>query len=516
LCPDILNCDFSADRIMPDKTDLRNLALIVYASSAEVSIVRSFQYILRRTTAWLDNKMAIQVASDGASLGRNIVKWLYLGITFIAALFIVPWLLPVTGMFRMYRSYLIQQVKKKHGADIMVAPGNDAIWLQNSDTNRAIINTVFSLKGQPDLVGGSKLVMERMIQRKDPDDSRQPLFPKLTKYCTSILGIVAWVEEQEFKIEEHIYMHDTRARNKAELQEQVGRLCSRGMRDKRSPWEVIVFEPMDNSDVHVCVFRVHHSIGDGISLVKAFVSCLVDDPPAQQTSQRFGAKGSIVLKIAKSVLEGPGIVLQRLLQPADASILHGPELSGTKIVAWTKQIDLELIKRIKNATGTTVNDVLLSCLARAYGQYMREHASSPPTDLCSLIPIDIRRSHKLQMDNQFAAVHMDLPLNEDDPIRCLRIMKARMDGLKASSEPLVNNLLIGYCMERMPNWLSSLMLDRFSNKCSMVVSNVPGPAQPLSINGMLVDDLLFWPPMRKDIGKSTGLQLHSKCHTPSI
>jgi diacylglycerol O-acyltransferase len=445
--------------------------------------------------------MAQRLPED-ESAGMSVARWLYMVLVFVLALLLIPLLLPISGLFRLYRTFLVDKVKKKLGEDVMMATGNDAVWLQDTPNNRAIINAILSVKGTPNLEKCRQLVVERMIERTDPDAPTKPLFPKLTMYSAKVLRRFVWLKEADFKIEEHIHMYDKPIRNNHELQEEVGKICSRELPKNKAPWEVILFEPMSGSDEYIIAFRLHHSVGDGISLVRSFSTCLADKPPEDiRTSHRFGAQGKSYLKIAKTVLEAPGTLVSRVFKLMNKNVLHGPTPSGTKVVAWTKQIDLELIKRIKNATGTTVNDVLFSVLAGTLGEYMSRHSSSPPTDICASVPVDIRRSRKLEMDNQFAVVFVDLPLDEADPVRCLRRMKKRMDLLKASPEPLINNLVISLCMARMPNWLSELALNWLTDKCSMVVSNVPGPAVPLSVSGQLIDDLLFWPPQRKNVGR---------------
>ena len=78
-----------------------------------------------------------------------------------------------------------------------------------------------------------------------------------------------------------------------------------------------------------------------------------------------------------------------------------------------------------------------------------------------------------------------------------------MDQIKSSPEPLVNAMVIKYSMARLPNWFTTMVFNWFSRKCSMVLSNVPGPQKHLSIGGKVITDLMFWPPQRANVGKSS-------------
>ena len=51
-----------------------------------------------------------------------------------------------------------------------------------------------------------------------------------------------------------------------------------------------------------------------------------------------------------------------------------------------------------------------------------------------------------------------------------------------------------------PRWVHKLVVKMFSEKCSLVVTNVPGPAEQLHLMGVPVGSLMFWVPQSGDIG----------------
>ena len=55
-------------------------------------------------------------------------------------------------------------------------------------------------------------------------------------------------------------------------------------------------------------------------------------------------------------------------------------------------------------------------------------------------------------------------------------------------------------MNHLPNWATKKVFDWLSSKCSIVLSNVPGPQQVLSIDGNDLTGITFWPPQRANIG----------------
>ena len=246
------------------------------------------------------------------------------------------------------------------------------------------------------------------------------------------------------------------------------------------------------------------SVGDGVSLVKVLVKQLMDASPEDEKIRRFGAKNQF-WRIARAVLTGPAILMEKLYHPSDNSILHGPTLSGDKMVAWSNGIDLGLIKKMKNVADTTVNDVLMACLAGAFRDYFKAHASHVPHGVLCSVPVDIRKpGNKLVLDNQFAVVFLSLPTETDDLMETLRETKQRMDFIKVSGEPIVNALTMRYLMARLPNWMTRPLLDSMSDKATTVLSNVPGPQEKLELAGKPIERVVFWPPGRSQLGGCSG------------
>lgn len=438
--------------------------------------------------------------SDDPTIISGIWRVVYAAFTFLVAVVLVVAWLPVSLLFRIYRNIAHSLVKKKMG-NVLMASGGDAMWLQESSENLCIINTGLMFNGSPyDINVFRKHMFDCMVDAKDPDNPAQLYFPKMQMHTTQIYHRYVWVKDKNFDISEHIYVHEKSMPNsKEELQNLVGELGSQDLPKGKSPWEVILIPYQhNNSDRFFLMFRIHHSIGDGVSLVKAFGTCLSDKPVEEPKLNRFGTKG-IWMKAIQTMLEGPGLMLARLLQRSDQNVLHGPSLSGEKKVAWSERIELDLIKKIKSTTGTTVNDVLMSCLAGALRKYMLENSTNMPQNISANIPVDMRQSKKIQMDNQFSVIFLDLPLDEEDPMELLMSTKKRMDQVKASPESLLNNLFCRYSMARLPNRVSRFMIDWFSRKSTIVLSNVPGPPQKFSIKGLDVEDVIFWPPQRVNI-----------------
>ena len=432
-------------------------------------------------------------------------------VCFISLLIALPFLLPISLLFRIYRHTLLFIISRQR-KDVDMVSGSDSVWLQDSEANPAVINSILVVKGTPSIKPFQERLMERLVDAKVEGSDRR-LLPKVKQYASTIYHRYVWIDEENFDIDQHMYVHDSPApKDMDELQLMVGEICSKPLPQRKAAWQFILLkyadppsgESPDNQTFYI-IFRVHHAIADGISLVKLLVHKMVDKVPEEmlKTTKRFGSKG-FLSKALKAVFEGPALLLERVIWPADHHFLHNSNaLSGTKLVAWSDPLELGLVKQMKNATGTTVNDVLVSCLAGAFGEYFKKYSSDIPNEIKAYVPVDIRPQSQKEiiLDNEFALVFLSLPVDVTDPVENLFKVKARMDKIKTSPEPIVTSLAVKYAMARLPNWLTRWSCDWLSDKCSLVLSNVPGPQEKMTMVGQVLDDMLFWPPQRSNIGK---------------
>ena len=58
-----------------------------------------------------------------------------------------------------------------------------------------------------------------------------------------------------------------------------------------------------------------------------------------------------------------------------------------KSVGWGPELDLDEVKRIGRATGTTVNDVLLGAISGTLTRYLREHGDGDLDEVVWMVPV---------------------------------------------------------------------------------------------------------------------------------
>jgi diacylglycerol O-acyltransferase len=172
-----------------------------------------------------------------------------------------------------------------------------------------------------------------------------------------------------------------------------------------------------------------------------------------------------------------------------------------KRAAWAEPISLTAVKAAGKAAKASVNDVLMSCAAGALRSYLADQGDPVRgVTIRALIPVNLRPLEKAhQLGNQFGLVFLDLPLGIEHPLRRLAAVRANMDALKASYQPVLSMGLLA-AMGAGPKILQDQLLTALARNATAVMTNVPGPQQPLYLAGAEVDSLMVWVPQSGDIG----------------
>jgi WS/DGAT/MGAT family acyltransferase len=357
-------------------------------------------------------------------------------------------------------------------------------------------------------------------------------------------GGIYWEEDPHFDIRLHVrHIALPEPGDMTTLQDMVSILCSEEMEANRPLWR---FYLIDNVDGGCALFgRIHHAIADGVALVQVLMS-LTDESalfqraatPATRTNRPsrglFTLPGRLVRKTSGAVASvlsmGTHELLQtstrseRLIQAAytagllsvttaailtklliipndDKSIFSG-ELGSAKRVVWSDAVHLLTAKAIGRAYGATVNDVLVAALAGALRKYSLDHdKDGEAVDIRAMVPVNLRdvNSPIEKLGNQFALVYLTLPLELETPHERLAEVKRQMDVLKQSPEPLIVYELLNI-IGMFPGELADRVTQFFSSKASSVLTNVPGPRQPIFLAGVELKRIMFWVPQTGQIG----------------
>jgi diacylglycerol O-acyltransferase len=369
------------------------------------------------------------------------------------------------------------------------------------------------------------------------------------------VGIASWELDPYFDIRSHFHkIALPGAGGKKELQRMISDLMTIPMDRSKPLWSCHLIENYKKGCA--LFFRLHHCIADGIALVylllsttdkksgaplfaeksskkkKKWLSSIIPHGPLMtnvagiiEKSQTIGenvmeeiskviANPSYVKELAKSTSNLPidtATVLGKLaMMPSDPKTsIRGP-LGVRKCVAWSNPISLKKIKTLSKAVDATINDVLTATVAGALRRYLISRGDKvKKTELRAAIPVNIRKlGTEFELGNKFSLVFLALPVYIEDPISRLQEVKKRMDNLKQSQDAFVAFMVLSALGMSSAN-VAKTASNFFANKASTVMTNVPGPQEPLYFAGNKIENFIGWVPRTGKVGMGISIFSYS-------
>ena len=416
----------------------------------------------------------------------------------------------------------------------------DTAWLRmDNDVNLMMIVGVWLLQPGITLAALRKRVEGKLLKY---DRFRQ-------KVVRDAIG-ANWVADERFDIARHV-MTEKLARKRgqserAALQQRVGELATTPLDPAHPLWQFRLIERYEGGSA--LIVRIHHCIGDGISLTSVMLS-ITDggmDPPRRKRRDPGEAEDhdwlsdAVIKPLTDAAVKaigmyGGGVVktMEMLSQPQqllgslemartgyqvvrDAAALalmsdDSPTLLkgkpiGKKVVAWCEPIPLDQVRIVGKALNCSINDVLLACAAGAIGRYLRAAGDDPTgKEIRAMVPVNLRPLEKAwQLGNQFGLAPLVLPVGIDNPIERVYAVRARMNEMKGSYQPLLAFAVLAVAgVLNKP--LQDALLGLFAKKATAVMTNVPGPARPLRFCGSTLRQTMFWVPASGDVGVGVSI-----------
>jgi WS/DGAT/MGAT family acyltransferase len=178
----------------------------------------------------------------------------------------------------------------------------------------------------------------------------------------------------------------------------------------------------------------------------------------------------------------------------------------SKRVAWSSDLPLDAVKAVGKGLGASINDVLLSSVAGAIGSYLRSKGEDVEgKEIRAMVPVNLRPlANSYQLGNRFGLVPLVLPIGIENPVERLFAVRARMRELKGSFQPVLAFGLLSVA-GLLIKPVQAAMLNLFAKKATAVMTNVPGPTEPLQMLGSKVERLMFWVPQSGDIGVGVSI-----------
>lgn len=375
---------------------------------------------------------------------------------------------------------------------------------------------------------------------------RLPLIAPLRRRVVSVplqLDHPYWIEDPDFDLDYHL--RETAVPPPGDdrrLADLCGRLIGRPLDRSHPLWEAYVIEGLSD-DRFAVLTKVHHAAIDGASGVE-LMGILFDTEPhpadvpvadhrqpepvptpvevlTRAATDLVGRPRKLVRWQIRSVralgeltrnrgltgladlaasVPNPLLPRRRSTERDSASLPSGlaPPTPFNRAITPHRRLELRSaslsdLKAIKNAVeGVTLNDVVMAVCAGGLRRYLDGLSALPAKPLVAMIPVSIRTGDEEEVwGNRVSAVFASLPTDREDPVERIRRVHDAMEGAKERFSLMPADVLTDASQFSPPAVATRAIrlatrlriADRMNPPFNLVISNVPGPREPMYLAG---------------------------------
>jgi len=376
-----------------------------------------------------------------------------------------------------------------------------------------------------------------------------------------------WVDDEELDLEFHLREIGLPSPgSEQQLTEQVARIVSRPLDRSRPLWEIYVITGLQDGRVGVLT-KLHHATIDGVSgaeLLHVLLDREADAEPVapppepwrpERTPNSFELLARTVaeystrprkafqlqLRLLRTVADLTGNkaareaitaampllrrfgILQRTTadEPIRLPNRAAPRTPFNRAITPHRRLAVRTLslsdaQTVKRAFGVTINDVVMALCAGALRSYLIARDALPDRPLIAMVPVSVRTADESGVfSNRVAGVLSPLHTDIADPVGRLMAIHESMAAAKELQRAIPATMLTDITAFAPPALaaraarLASRMriADRMNPPVNLIVSNVPGPREPLYLSGARMEH--FYPVSNVADGQGLNMTVQS-------
>jgi diacylglycerol O-acyltransferase len=369
--------------------------------------------------------------------------------------------------------------------------------------------------------------------------SRLHLIPRYRERLTyiPIEAHPVWVDDERFNLNYHLrHTSLPKPGDVRQLKRLSARIMSQQLDRGKPLWETWIVEGLEGSRFAM-ISKTHHCMIDGISgvdLLTVLLSSKPDDAVTEpvrwiprpapsrmellrdEVMQRMRAPLGAVSRLLREpgavlddVREGLAAVGETIgqgMRMASKTPLNQP-IGPHRRFDWTA-VDIAAIKAIREHLGGSLNDVVLATVCGGVRRFLeRRSIGIRGLDFRVFVPVSLRASEEHgTLGNRVAGWMVDLPIAERDPRKRLAKIRETTARLKESRQARGSEILTEVAEWTGTTVLSlGMRLASRANPFNLVVTNVPGPANPLYLLGARMLEAYPMVPLFTNLGLGVAL-----------
>jgi len=333
-----------------------------------------------------------------------------------------------------------------------------------------------------------------------------------------------WVDDPEFNLDYHVrHTSLPRPGTEAQLKKLSARIMAQPLDHSKPLWEAWVVEGLEGGRFAV-ISKIHHCMVDGMAgndLAQILHSTDPDErrretpptwvpvkPPSrfQLLADEVGRYASLPVRATKSLRAATNELAElrqnvttraQSIQQMMSSMRETPSKTALnepvgphRRFDW-RDMSLEDVKAVRRKLGCTINDIVLATVTGAVRKFLTARGESvEDVDFRIAAPVSIRGEGDAEMGNRVSQWFVQAPIDEAEPLTRVERIHAATEELKSSHQALDADLIMNIA-----EWTPTILLSLASRSASggapynMMVTNVPGPQQPLYLLGARLESL---------------------------
>lgn len=352
-----------------------------------------------------------------------------------------------------------------------------------------------------------------------------------------IEGHPVWIDDERFNLHYHVrHTCLPKPGDERQLKRMSARIMSQQLDRGKPLWETWIVEGLEGGRMAM-LSKVHHCMVDGVSGVDLLTVLLsptpttaIHDPvrwiprPAPSAAallrDEIGARINAPLSFVSRLLRQPAAVmtearddLEAVAESLGASLrlasdtpLNAP-IGPHRRFDWMP-MDIAAVREVRQRLGGTMNDVVLATVSGAVRRFLeRRSVDVSQLEFRVFVPVSMRGADdRGKLGNRVAGWFVDLPIAERDPRKVLASVRDTTMRLKGSRQSRGAEIFT-----EMSEWTGTSVLSlgmRLASRAhpfNLVVTNVPGPPQPLYLLGARMLEAYPMVPLAQNMGLGIAL-----------
>jgi diacylglycerol O-acyltransferase len=374
-------------------------------------------------------------------------------------------------------------------------------------------------------------------------DRRLHLLPPFRRRIVQVPGQLhhpVWIEDPDFDLGYHVRRMGVPAPGGREQMDQVIADIASWPLDRSKPlWEIWMLEGLEGGHVGFLA-KIHHAVADGVAAAAMLANVMastaedVDPPPPVQPwrPEPIPSRSRLLIDALRDFVLGllrlPGLLrrtvdgMKRVSAHRKSAEIATPRpildtpntpfngsLTPHRSFA-TSTLALGDVKEAKAAFGVTINDIVLAMVAGSLRAWLDKRGALPDRALVAGVPVStddpdaIKRLGGNKVSNMFTTLATDI----EDPVSRLHAIHDVTSAAKEMHNILGADMLADWSEYTPPRPYSWFMrqysrfglAERHRPPINLVVSNVPGPREPLFVAGARMEGIYSVGPILEGIG----------------